>query len=388
METLYILFQSLLDQTDKQFVRYLHDKINWEVRMIAIVGPRGVGKTTLLLQHIKQYHRVADTLYVQADDLYFSNHRLFDLANDFVKYGGRHLFIDEIHKYPNWSQELKMMYDYLPKLQVVFTGSSILDIYKGYADLSRRVLSYHLHGLSFREYLALKENINLPVYSLRDILKNKVTMDAHQPLPLFKNYLQEGYYPFFKEGGYYERLQVIINLILETDIPAFTGMSVATVRKLKQLLYIVSQSVPFKPNYTKLSSLIETHRNNLGEYLHYIEKSGLIFQLRTAASGMRMLGKVEKLYLNNPNLIYALAGDKVNVGNVRETFFVNQMQINHNVLAAEKGDFKVKQYTFEVGGEGKTMKQVVDVPDAYVVKDNIEYGFANVVPLWAFGFNY
>jgi predicted AAA+ superfamily ATPase len=388
MENLRFLFQSLLDQTDTQFVRYLHDKINWEVRMIAIVGPRGVGKTTLLLQHIKQYHRLADTLYVQADDLYFSNHRLFDMANDFVKYGGRHLFIDEIHKYPHWSQELKMMYDYLPKLQVIFTGSSILDIYKGYADLSRRALSYQLHGLSFREYLALKENIHLPVYSLDDILKNKVQIDKHQPLPLFNAYLKEGYYPFFKENGYYERLQVIINFILETDIPMFTGMNTATVRKLKQLLYIVSQSVPFKPNYTKLASLIETHRNNLVEYLHYIEKSGLILQLRTTASGIRILGKVEKLYLDNPNLIYALAGDKENIGNVRETFFVNQMRVNNNVLAAEKGDFNIEKYTFEVGGEGKTTKQVIDVPDAYVVKDNIEHGFANILPLWAFGFNY
>jgi predicted AAA+ superfamily ATPase len=388
MENLRLLFQSLLDETDTQFIRYLNSKVNWDVRMFAIVGPRGVGKTTLLLQHIKQYHKVTDTLYVQADDIYFANHRLFDMAHNFAKYGGKHLFIDEIHKYPNWSQELKMMYDYLPKLQVVFTGSSILDIYKGYADLSRRVLLYHLNGLSFREYLAMKENISLPVYSLHEILKNKVKIDKHQPLPLFKTYLQEGYYPFFKEGGYYERLQAIINLILETDIPMFTDMNATTVRKLKQLLYIVSQSVPFKPNYTKLAALIDTHRNSLGDYLQHIEKAGLVIQLRSEASGMRALGKVEKLFLNNPNLIYALAEENVNIGNVRETFFVNQMQVNNSVLAAEKGDFKIKKYTFEVGGEGKTAKQVAGIADAFVVKDGIEHGVDNVIPLWAFGFNY
>ncbi len=388
MEELRLLFNDLLSATNMQFVRYLHDRLPWDDRMMAVVGPRGVGKTTMLLQHIKQYLNPQKTLYVKADDLYFTTHRLFDTANEFFKYGGRHFYIDEIHKYPNWSQELKMMYDYLPRLQVVFTGSSILDIYRGQADLSRRVLAYHLDGLSFREFICMKENVQLPACSLKDILQHKVSTGGRQPLPLFKEYLQTGYYPFFMDTGYNKRLQSIINLILEVDVPLHANMNVGSVRKLKQLLYIIAQSVPFKPNMTKLAALTDTHRNMLSDYFYYLEKAGLILQLRTGANGVNALGKVEKLYLNNTDLLYALAEDKPNKGNIRETFFFNQMQVNNAVTSAEKGDFTIGKYTFEVGGEGKTQRQVLGVKDAFIVKDDIEYGAGNILPLWSFGFNY
>ena len=342
MEQLFELFRRLLNLTDTTYIRYLHDEIDWSVRMLGIVGPRGVGKTTMLLQHIKLYNSLNDTLFVNADDLYFAEHKVFDLASTFYKNGGKHLYIDEVHKYPNWSKELKMIYDYFPDFQVVFTGSSILDIYKGNADLSRRVLSYFLSGLSFREYLILSQGMQLPSYSLQDILNHKVELPGvDHPLPLFKEYLENGYYPFFNDPGYDQRLRNVVNLTIENDIPVYANMNIATTNKIRQLLYVVSQSVPFKPNFTKIGQTIDVHRNLVTDFLYYLERAGIIAQLRNNTGGIRLLGKIEKIYLDNTNLIYALAENRPDIGNMRETFFLSQMKIRNKIVASEKSDFEI-----------------------------------------------
>ena len=389
MENLFELFRELIERTETTYLRYLHNEVAWGSRLIAIVGARGVGKTTMLLQHIKLHHNLSDTLYVNADDFYFSENKLFDLASTFYKNGGKYLFIDEIHKYSQWSKEVKMMYDYFTDLQIVFSGSSILDIYKGSDDLSRRALTYKLSGMSFREYLNMSQGLQLPAYSLEQIVKNKVELPgiAH-PLLFFKQYLQGGYYPFYKEMGYSERLRNVINLTLETDIPIYANMNVSTAKKMKQLLFIITQSVPFKPNFTKIAQMIDVHRNQVVDYLFYLEKAGIISQLRNSTKGLRLLGKVEKIYLNNPNLIYAIAEGTPDLGNIRETLFFNQMEVKNQVASSDIADFTIENYTFEVGGKNKAQKQIAEVVNAYVVKDDIEYGYKNVIPLWAFGFNY
>lgn len=389
MEKLVGQYRTLIDSTSLQFVRYLYEKIDWNDRFIAILGARGVGKTTLLLQRIKQTHLPNEALYVSADDIYFTENKLFDLADTFYKNQGRFLYIDEIHKYPNWSKELKMMYDYLPHLQVVFTGSSILDVYKGSDDLSRRVIRYEMQGLSFREYLSMTQHVEIKKYSLGEILDHKVELPTiSHPLVHFKEYLKRGYYPFFSEPNYEIKLQNVINVTLEQDIPAFANMNFSTAQKLKHLMQIISESVPFKPNFTKISEIIQVHRNSTTDYFHYLEKAGLVLQLRVASSGLRSLEKVEKVFLENPNLMYALSGSKTDIGNVRECFFYNQMKLNFDVFGSEKGDFKIEKYTFEIGGKRKNQAQVAGLENAFIVRDDIEYGYMNVMPLWHFGMNY
>lgn len=389
MEQLFELHRATLKAVNTDFLRYLHEKVEWEARMIAIVGARGVGKTTMLLQHIKLYEPEEDTLFIYADDLYFSDHRLYDIAAKFYKSGGKRLYIDEVHKYENWSQELKMIYDHFSNLKVVFTGSSILDIYKGSADLSRRVLIYHLAGLSFREYLNLSEGLSLPAYSLDNILNNRVKIDEiEHPLVHFKEYLQRGYYPFFKELGYEQRLRQTLNLMLEVDIPFYANMNISSTKKLRQLLYIISQSVPFKPNFTKIATMMDIHRNKVTDFIYYLEKAGVVGQLRDQTKGIRALGKVEKIYLGNTNLIYLLSEGTPDIGNIRESLFFSQMSVMNDVISSKVSDFTIGDNTFEVGGKGKGQRQLEGVESGYVVKDDIESGYANVVPLWAFGFNY
>lgn len=389
MEQLIRFFRRMLALTDTRYLRFLYEQINWSSRMIGIVGPRGVGKTTMLLQHIKLHLPVDETLFVNADDIYFTEHHLLDMAEEFYQNGGKHLFIDEIHKYPEWSRELKLIYDYFPDLQIIFTGSSILDIYKGTADLSRRAVMHFLPGLSFREYLILAKGIRLPVYSLSDILAGKVEFPAgERPIALFKEYLANGYYPFFSDPDYALRLRSIINMTVENDIPMYASMNIATTKKIRQLLYIISQSVPFKPNFTKLGQLIDIHRNQVSDLMFYLERAGIIAQLRNKTSGIRLLGKVEKTYLDNTNLVYALAENKPETGNVRETFFLSQMRVHNQVFASDKSDFEIGDYTFEVGGKSKGQKQIEGIDNAFIVKDDIEFGYKNIIPLWHFGLNY
>ena len=299
------------------------------------------------------------------------------------------MFIDEIHKYKDWSKELKLIYDYYSELRVVFSGSSVLDLNKGVSDLSRRAVMYHLYGLSFREYLRLFQNIALPAFSLDDIVAGRPeALALKTPLLFFEDYLRRGYYPFAQDNSFDEKLRQVINLTLETDIPVFADMPASMGRKFKRLLAIIAQSVPFKPNMSKLSEMIGTGRNQMPDYLNYIEDAGMIAQLKDDTGGIRGLGKVEKIYLDNPNLIYALADGAVNVGNLRETFFLNQMRVKNPISLSSVADFRIGNRTFEVGGKSKGTKQIESAEEGYVVKDGIEFSSGNILPLWWFGLNY
>ena len=390
MQNLYRNFRLQLELTSTDFIRFLHDQIAWDSRLIAIVGSRGVGKTTLLLQHIKKYENPEEVLYVTADDFYFTNHRLFDLAYLFYTQGGKKLFIDEIHKYKGWSTEIKNIYDQIPGLHVVYTGSSILDLEKGGADLSRRKVEYNLPGLSFREYINLTQGWQLPAYSLSDILAGKVLFpyEIERPLKLFISYLQAGYYPFITETEYRLRLSSVVKLMVETDIPQFAEMNVASAFKLKKLLYALAQSVPFKPNYTKLERDLEISRNTLPDYLLYLEKAGLINLLREKANGLKLLEKIDKVYLNNSDIAYMLSDMTPDIGNIRETVFFAWMRVRHFVTSSPISDFEIDGRTFEVGGRNKKQVQIKNATEGYVVKDDIEYAYKNEIPLWMFGFIY
>lgn len=390
MQNLYRNFRLQLELVSTDFIRFLHDKIAWDSRLIAIVGSRGVGKTTLLLQHIKKYEKAEDVLYITADDFYFTNHRLFDLAYQFYTQGGKKLFIDEIHKYKGWSTEIKNIYDQIPGLHVVYTGSSILDLEKGGADLSRRKVEYHLPGLSFREYINLTQGWQLPAYPLSEIVAGKVQFpyEKERPLKLFKNYLQAGYYPFFTETEYRLRLSNVVKLMIETDIPQFAEMNVASAFKLKKLLYVLAQSVPFKPNYTKLERDLEISRNTLPTYLLYLEKAGLINLLREKANGIKVLEKIDKIYLNNTDIAYMLSDTTPDIGNICETVFFTWMRVGHFITSSPISDFEIDGRTFEVGGRNKKRAQIKNAVEGYIVKDDMEYAYQNEIPLWMFGFIY
>lgn len=389
MERQYEFFYRKLKNTPVEFFRYKYNQIKWESRAFGLVGPRGVGKSTMLLQYIKQNLDTKDTLYVSADNLYFAEHKLVDLADRFVKMGGKHLFIDEIHKYEGWSRELKQIYDSYDDLQIVISGSSILDIYKGMADLSRRMPIYEMQGLSFREYLRLFHSIDVPVYSLKDILTHKAVISGvEHPLPLFHDYLKRGYYPFGRDAEFEIELMQVINQTMEIDIPMHIKTNISVGRKLKSLIMVVSKSVPFKPVMQKLADVTGISRNDIPDYLIYMERAGMISQLRNATGGLRGLGKVEKLYLDNTNLIYTLAPELADIGNVRETFFMNQTRVCNDVRSSDISDFEIDGKVFEIGGWKKGQKQIESADDGYIVKDDIESGYANVIPLWAFGLNY
>lgn len=389
MERLRSDFLSLLAETDTTFHRYMYDRINWNNRMVGLTGPRGVGKTTLFLQYIKEHLPVGEALYVTADDLWFSGHTLLDLARDFYQKGGHYLFIDEVHKYAEWSRELKLIYDKLPTLSVAFTGSSVLDISRGAHDLSRRAVMYHMQGLSFREYLELYHQIRLPVHTLDEIIGGAlVPVKGFRPLAYFSQYLAGGYYPFGIEDDTSLRIKQVINLSLESDLPQFAGISVTTGRKLKRLLSIIAESVPFKPNMSSIAQMLGVSRSSLTDYFLYLEEAGFISQLRNDTGGIRGLGKVEKVYLDNPNLAYVLATESPDVGNVRETFFMNQLRVDYDPIASTQADFTIGKRTFEIGGPGKGMRQLEGAGEGYVVKDGIEYGSDRTLPLWQMGLTY
>lgn len=389
MDRLQNRFNIMLSDTPVGFHRYMYDKIDWSDRLIGLKGPRGVGKTTLLLQRAKEFLDRNTTLLVNADDLYFTSHTLVDLADDFVRLGGKVLMIDEVHKYKEWSRELKLIYDYHKDLKVVFTGSSILDIEEGEADLSRRVVPYEMQGLSFREYLRMFKEIELPKLTLDEILNNKLEMPAgFHPYAYFNEYLRIGYYPFSNESQFERRLMQVVSKTIEVDIPQYTDMTASAIRKLKRLMSIVSESVPFKPNLSSISQVLGISRNLLPEWFVYMEKAGLIMQLRDDIGGIRGLGKVDKVYIDNTALMYMLGRENTDIGNVRETFFLNQTRVMHDVITSSVSDFQIGKYTFEVGGKNKTQKQIAGVSDAFVVKDDIEIGYQNVIPLWVFGLMY
>ena len=398
MDGLFKIFYQLLGRTNFDFIRYLYPKIRWKNRLIAITGARGTGKTTLILQYIKrQFGRMPkEALYVSLDNIWFSNNRLFDLANDFDKMGGKYLFIDEVHKYGNWSQEIKNIYDSFPDLKLVFTGSSMLEIYKGNADLSRRTIHYTLNGMSFREFLLFEKGLEFSIINLPELLDNHLEFagkinDRIKPLPLFQQYLQEGFYPYYKEDNemYAEKLAHTINVILENDLPSIENIEIHTIKKIKQLLYVVAQKVPFTPNIKELAETIEVSRKSLLNYLTFLEKAQLVNLLQQDVSGIRTLSKPEKIYLNNTNLVYALESEKPDIGNLRETFFFNQLKTVGKVTSSKRADFTFDDcYTFEVGGKNKGHEQIVGLKNAYLALDNLEYGFNNKIPLWLFGMLY
>lgn len=389
MDNLIRIYKKLLRETDTGFLRYLYNDIDWSNRIVGIRGPRGVGKTTLMLQHIKKDLDAGDVLYINADDIYFSDHKIIDLAERLVQKGIHYLFIDEIHKYKDWSKELKLIYDYYSELKVVFSGSSVLDLNKGASDLSRRAVVYHLYGLSFREYLKLFQDITVPVFVLDEMIAGgPETVELKTPLLYFEDYLKRGYYPFAKESNFEDKLRQIVNLTLENDIPIFADMPASMGRKFKRLLGIIAQSVPFKPNMSKLAELIGAGRNLMPDYFRYIEDAGMIAQLKDDTGGIRGLGKVEKVYLDNTNLIYALAEKEANIGNLRETFFLNQMRVRNPIVASSVSDFQIDGRTFEIGGKSKGKKQIETVEEGYIVKDQIEFSSGNILPLWWFGLNY
>jgi len=388
-ESLLRYMNEMLRQTPRSFKRYLYADFPWQSQLAGLVGPRGVGKSTMLRQYILDNSGSGRFLYVSADHTYFSDHTIASLADDFVVEGGTHLIVDEIHKYAGWSRELKQIYDIYPDLKVTFSGSSVLDILKGEADLSRRAVVKAMQGLSFREYLELDHGISLPVIGLADILSHSFigAPDFH-PMPLFRDYLAFGYYPFHNIDNFDVRLQQVVAQTTETDIPLFAGMNAATGRKLKQMLYVISRMAPYKPNFDNLASEIGVSKNNVPEYLAYLEKGGMIGMLRDDTKGMRGLGKVEKVYIDNPSLMTVLADNNPYIGNLRETFFYNQTRVVAPVSASRESDFRIGEHTFEVGGRGKGLRQVASLPGGIVVRDNIEYGFDRFTPLWQYGLLY
>jgi predicted AAA+ superfamily ATPase len=398
MDDLVIKFYKKLGATSTDFVRDTMNKVNWSARLIGIKGARGTGKTTLLLQYIKLHlaNQLDQTLYVSLDAIWFNTNSFIDLVDDFSKRGGKYLFIDEVHKLPGWTQALKNIYDDYPELYVVFTGSSLLEILNARADLSRRAVVYEMQGFSFREYLRMETGLSFEILSLEQILTahlqeaQKVNQQI-KPFQYFENYLKKGYYPFYQEQPdlYEIRLGEVINLILEIELPQLRGVELAYVTKVKQLLVIIAESVPFMPNVSKLSEKININRATLLSYLHYLAEIGLTRNLFKEAYGISRLQKPTKIYLENTNLIYLLAQQNANIGNIRETFFINQLSSDHKVTYTEKTDFKVDDtYFFEIGGKNKTNQQIAGLENAYVVADNIEYGFQNQIPLWLFGFLY
>ena len=378
-----------LELTCSDFHRYLYNDVNWSARMVAITGARGVGKSTMVLQYVKTQISDCKVLYISADHTFFTTHTLVEVADDFSKEAGSLLVIDEVHKYPDWSRELKQIYDTHPDMKVIFTGSSVLDIIDGVADLSRRVLHYTMYGLSFREYLGLFHHISVPKYSLEEILDGKAHIEGMlHPLPAFREYLSEGYYPFAIEGDFPLRMQNVITKTIESDIAQYAGLRATTAKKLKKMLAVISGLAPYKPNADNLALEIGISRNSVQDYLSLLERAQLIGQLRDDTGGIRGLGKVEKVYIDNPSLMRILSGGKTDVGNMRETFFYNQMRVKNDVISSRQSDFKIEKYTFEVGGRKKGKKQIEDIPDSFIVKDDIEFAQGNVIPLWAFGLNY
>lgn len=399
MDNLFIKQERLLAQTSTRIVRELMGKIHWDNRLIAIRGSRGVGKTTLMLQYIKMNYAPGcrEVLYCSLDSIYFSNHSLLDLIERFYLQGGKKLFLDEVHKYPAWSKELKEAYDLYPALQIVFSGSSLLNILNADADLSRRCLPYNMYGLSFREFLMFYKNISLPVYSLNEVLENAGVICAEvnekcRPVQMFNEYLHEGYYPFFtgNRDDYYISIENVINLILEQEMPLLCGVDPAYIRRLKALLGVLATSVPYDVDITKLASTIGLTRNSVLTYLQGLARAELLNLLYADVASVKKMQKPDKIYLQNPNLLYALSPESVQIGTARETFVVSQLCVNHTVeYGKRQGDFKVdRTYTFEVGGADKTFRQIADLPQSYILADQLEYATGHKLPIWLVGLTY
>ncbi len=398
METLFRAYNRRLEDTKTDYLRYLYNSIDWSERLIGIKGAKGVGKTTMLLQHIKiTFPNRTEAFYVSLDNIWFSSHTLYELVEYLHSHGVTHLFLDEVHKYQNWVREVKNIYDDYPKLHIIFTGSSLLEIDHAEGDLSRRLRIYMLQGLSFREYLDITGCAHLPVLPLEEILSNHMQLASSitsevKVIPYFEKYIRTGHYPFFLETGseesYYERLQQVVSTVIENDIPAVENIEYETIQKAKRLLMILAQSVPFTPNIANLCSLLATTRNQLIHLLSLLERAALIRQLHADNKGLKALGKPDKILFNNTNLMHALC-TSADAGTVRESFFSAMMSHKHTIKYSKQGDLQVDgRYIFEVGGKGKGFGQIADLPESFIVADNIEIGFGNKIPLWIFGLSY
>ena len=397
METLLIKSDRLVQDTTVNFVRYLYHNIEWDNRLIGIVGAKGTGKTTLLLQYIKQnFAEKSKALYVSLDDIWFSTYTLSELTEQFYLLGGTHLFLDEVHKYKNWDKEIKNIYDSYRSLNIVFTGSSMLEIFEASVDFSRRAIVYELRGLSFREFLQYEHNLSFKTYSLQEIIANHRNIvfeivDKIKIIPAFRHYLQHGYYPYYKESlsTYPFRIEQSINKTLKEDIPAIEDIEYATILKIKKMLAIIGGLVPFTPNISQLSGMIEISRNALVKYLYLLDRAGILMCINEPVPSLETLSKPQKVYLDNTNIINSLSLENKNIGNERETFFANQLRAKHKVSTAQNGDFTIDgNFIFEVGGKSKGNSQIKGVANAYIAADNIENGVGNRIPLWLFGFLY
>lgn len=398
MQQLFSTFYKQLSRVSTDFKRYLYSEIHWQNRLVAIVGSRGTGKTTMLLQHIKlNYPSMSgEVLYASLDNLWFSTHSLLYLADEFAKRGGKALYLDEVHNYIGWSREIKNIYDSHPTMKIVFTGSSLLEVYKGEADLSRRAITYHLYGLSFREFLEYEYDIKLDAVTVEEIMLNHVKLTSTigtkiKPLVAFNEYIRYGYFPYYKEDKelYHTRLLATLNTIIELDLPATERIDYYSVVKIKKLFAILSSLVPFTPNVSQLSNDIGTTRVSLLNYLHYLEKAQAIMLLSKESAGIKQMAKPDKVYLGNTNYAYALGGEQANIGSVRESFFMNQVRVKNSISFSNAVDFIVSgKYNIEIGGKNKTKKQIARLDNAFIVLDNIETGYSNQIPLWLFGMTY
>ncbi len=398
METLFRKHRSLISQVGTDIIRDAMREIKWEKQLVAIRGSRGVGKTTLMRQYIKQKYGVTagEALYCVMDSLYFTSRSLLDLAERFHMSGGSHLFLDEVHKYPTWSKEIKEIVDLYPDMKITFTGSSLLQILNADADLSRRVLSYDLAGLSFREYLRFYHGIDLPVFKWDRILTDadaicEQVCRACHPQPLFESYLRAGYYPFFdgEEEDYYSRIENVINFIIDQEMTVYCGVEPAYTRKLKALLKFLCDNVPYEVNIAKLASYLELNKATVLSYLSSMKRAELLHLLYSSNLSVTKMQKPDKIYVHNPNMLYAI-GSKENIGTVRECFFVNQLAVGHEVeYGKADGDFLIDgRDTVEVGGKDKSFDQIADIPNSYVFADEMEFPVGKKLPLWLAGFLY
>lgn len=397
MDQLVQRFYEKYAQTNIKSIRSYASSIDWNNRLIGIKGSRGVGKTTLLLQYIKKNYKPDNkVLYVSLDNFWFAENKLYNLADSFFKRGGELLVLDEVHRYPNWAAEIKNIYDDFSTLKVIFTGSSLLQIEKARGDLSRRAVMYQMHGLSFREFINLQTNNSFSVITLDEIVKNHIEITISiinkiKPLELLPAYLNFGYYPFYLENtaSFHQKLNEAILTVMEVDIPQFESIQTSNIILLKRLLQVIASSVPFKPNMQAISQRTGISLNTLKNYLQYLNNAKIISLLYNSSKGINSLGKPEKIFLQNTNLIFNLGENTQNTGNLRETFFMMNLSENNKVESSETADFLIdEKYTFEVGGKNKGQKQIKNTPDSYIVKDDIVIGNDNIIPLWLFGFLY
>lgn len=384
----------------ENFVRSIDKRINWTSRLIGVKGARGCGKTTLLLQHLKNNHidlaASGKALFASLDNVWFAKNSLLELADSFSKSGGKILYLDEVHKYPDWHIYLKNIYDDYPELQVVFTGSSLLQILDARADLSRRAVMYKMQGLSFREFLNIKTEYNFPEIALEEILSEHTKHSFNicskvRPFEFFGEYLRTGYYPFFMEGidTYYMKLEETLNMILEMELPLFRKIDIAYVSKVKKLMAVIAESSPFMLNISKVAGAMELNRLTLLSYLKSLTDAKLIQSLYKDLNSVSAMQKPDKIFLENTNLMYLYQGKNVDEGNLRETFLLNQLSYNQSVEFSAVSDFLVNgKYTIECGGKNKTGEQLKNIENAFVAADGIEIGVGTKVPLWMFGFLY